>query len=324
MYSLIRRLLFALDAEAAHDLVTRQMVSLQRLPLALRTIARFCTPAPQPLELMGLTFPSPVGIAAGFDKNALMMPMLTALGFGFVEVGTVTLHPQPGNPRPRMFRYPEHKALINRMGFNNDGAEVIAARLASTPRTVPLFVNIGKNRDVPLDAAADAYAACAEKLAPHADAIVVNLSSPNTPSLRELQRPEHIERILDAVGPALVKIAPDIDDDALLGEICDVCVKRARGVICTNTTTDRPFATIESGGLSGAPLLAKSTAMLARVRERVGPTLPLIGVGGVFTAADVRAKMDAGANLVQVYTGFIYEGPLMARRLAHASRPASR
>ena len=324
MYSLIRRLLFALDAEDAHELVTRQMVSLQRLPLALRTIARFCTPAPQPLELMGLTFPSPVGIAAGFDKNALMMPMLTALGFGFVEVGTVTMHPQPGNPRPRMFRYPEHKALINRMGFNNDGADVIATRLASTPRTVPLFVNIGKNRDVPLDAAADAYAACAEKLSPHADAIVVNLSSPNTPSLRELQRPEHIERILDAVGPALVKIAPDIDDDTLLGEICDVCVKRARGMICTNTTTDRSFATIESGGLSGAPLLAKSTAMLARVRERVGPAFPLIGVGGVFTAADVRAKMDAGANLVQVYTGFIYEGPLMARRLAQASRAASR
>ena len=315
MYSLIRRLLFAMDAEDAHDLVTRQMIALQRIPLALRAVEQFCVPPPQPRQLMGLTFPSPVGIAAGFDKNARMIPMLSALGFGFVEVGTVTLHPQPGNPRPRMFRYPEHQALINRLGFNNDGADVVAQRLASTRRKVPLFVNIGKNRDVPLDAAADAYAACAEKLAPHADAIVVNLSSPNTPSLRELQRPEHIERILDAVGPALVKIAPDIDDDVMLGEICDVCVKRARGLICTNTTIDRPFPSTESGGLSGAPLMTKSTKMLARVRERVGPAFPLIGVGGVFTAADVRAKLEAGADLVQVYTGFVYEGPMMMRRL---------
>jgi dihydroorotate dehydrogenase len=241
--------------------------------------------------------------------------MLAALGFGFVEVGTVTLRPQPGNPRPRLFRYLEHHALINRLGFNNDGADAVAERLKSWQRTVPLFVNIGKNRDVPIDAAADDYGACAMKLAPYADAVVVNLSSPNTPSLRELQRPEHLERILAAVGPAIVKIAPDIDD-AMLAEICDVCATRARGMICTNTTIARPFTSNEAGGLSGAPLMEPSTSILAKVRMRVGPNYPLIGVGGIFTSTDVRAKFAAGADLVQVYTGFVYEGPLMARRLS--------
>jgi dihydroorotate dehydrogenase len=315
MYSLIRKLLFQLDAEDAHELAVRQMIALQKIPIVLRAIERFCAPpASARRELMGLMFPSPIGIAAGFDKNALMMPMLAALGFGFVEVGTVTLRPQPGNPRPRLFRYPEHNALINRLGFNNDGADAVAERLASWQRTIPLFVNIGKNRDIPIDAAADDYGACAMKLARHADAVVVNLSSPNTPSLRELQRPEHLERILAAVGPALVKIAPDIDD-AMLAEISDVCATRARGMICTNTTTARPFAAKESGGLSGAPLMTPSTSILANVRKRVGPNYPLIGVGGIFTADDVRAKFAAGADLVQAYTGFVYEGPLWVRRL---------
>ncbi|MEA2415974.1 MAG: dihydroorotate dehydrogenase [Thermoanaerobaculia bacterium] len=319
MYSLIRKLLFQLDAEDAHELAVRQMIALQKIPIILRAIERFCAPPPSARrELMGLTFPSPIGIAAGFDKNGLLMPMLAALGFGFVEVGTVTLRPQPGNPRPRLFRYPQHHALINRLGFNNDGADVVAERLQSWQRTVPLFVNIGKNRDVPIDAAADDYGACAMKLAPYADAVVVNLSSPNTPSLRELQRPEHLERILAAVGPAIVKIAPDIDD-VMLAEICDVCAKRARGMICTNTTIARPFVSNETGGLSGAPLMEPSTSILAKVRKRVGQNYPLIGVGGIFTADDVRAKFAAGANLVQIYTGFVYEGPLMAKRLARTT-----
>jgi dihydroorotate dehydrogenase len=321
MYRLIRELLFRLDAEEAHEFTTRHMITLQQIPIALRIIERVCRPpASAARELLGLHFPSPVGIAAGFDKNALMMSMLAALGFGFVEVGTVTLHPQPGNPRPRLFRYPESRALINRMGFNNDGADVVAERLKSWKRSVPLFVNVGKNRDVPLEGAADAYAACTEKLAPHADAIVLNLSSPNTPSLRELQRPEHLVGIIDAVGstkPLFVKIAPDLDD-TILGEICDVCVKRASGMICTNTTTDRLPGMSESGGLSGAPLMERSTRVLARVREHVGPDYPLIGVGGVLGTADARAKRDVGADLIQVYTGFIYEGPLMPRRLARA------
>jgi len=316
MYSLIRKLLFQLDAEDAHELAVRQMIALQKIPIVLRAIERFCAPPPAARrELMGLTFASPIGIAAGFDKNALMMPMLAALGFGFVEVGTVTLRPQSGNPRPRLFRYPEHHALINRLGFNNDGADAVAERLASWQRTIPLFVNIGKNRDVSIDAAADDYGACAAKLARYADAVVVNLSSPNTPSLRELQRPDHLERILAAVGAALVKIAPDIDD-VMLDEICDVCVARARGMICTNTTIARPFATKEAGGLSGAPLMQTSTTILAKVRKRVGPGFALIGVGGIFSADDVRAKFAAGADLAQVYTGFIYEGPLLAKQLA--------
>jgi dihydroorotate dehydrogenase len=324
MYRLIRSLLFLLDAEAAHEFAAEQMMRLQRIPLLLRAIERFCAPPPAAeRRLLGMTFPSPVGIAAGFDKSATMMPMLAALGFGFIEVGTVTLRPQPGSPRPRLFRYPEQKALINRMGFNNDGADVVAERLAAwrsgpgPSPAVPLFVNIGKNRDVPLEGAVDDYAACAAKLAPHADAVVVNLSSPNTPSLRELQRPEHLEPIVRAVRgakPLFVKIAPDVDD-VLLGEICDVCARLADGMICTNTTIDRPFPAAESGGLSGKPLFAKSTSVLARVRERTRPDYPLIGVGGIFTADDVRAKMAAGADLVQLYTGFVYEGPGLPRKL---------
>ncbi len=192
MYRLIRSLLFHLDAESAHEWTATQMERLQRIPLALHAISRICASPPRPTTLLGMTFPNPIGIAAGFDKSATMMPMLAALGFGFIEVGTVTLRPQPGNPRPRLFRYPEQGALINRMGFNNDGADTVAERLSGWRSSVPRFVNIGKNRDVPLDAAADAYAACAAKLMPQADAVVVNLSSPNTPSLRELQRPEHL------------------------------------------------------------------------------------------------------------------------------------
>jgi dihydroorotate dehydrogenase len=324
MYSLIRRLLFLLEPEEAHEFVTRQMIALQQIPIVLRAIERICAPPPTARrELFGLTFPSPIGIAAGFDKNAAMMPFLAALGFGFVEIGTVTLRPQPGNPKPRMFRYPESHALVNRMGFNNDGAEAVAERLARWRKTVPLLVNVGKNRDVPLEGAPEAYAACATKLERYADVLVINVSSPNTPSLRELQRPEHLDTILDYVGralarpgraearPTLVKIAPDIDD-ALLAEICDVCVKRASGMICTNTTAH------PDGGLSGAPLRDKATQVLARVRQNVGPDYPLIGVGGIFTAEDVRSKMAAGANLVQIYTSFVYEGPGLPSRLARA------
>jgi dihydroorotate dehydrogenase len=317
MYRLIRELLFRLDPEDAHELAVEQIERLQQIPILLRAIARACETRAEPVSLLGMTFRNRIGIAAGFDKNAVMMPLLAALGFGFLEVGTVTLHPQAGNARPRMFRYPQYRAIINRMGFNNDGADAVASRLRAWDRHVPTFVNVGKNRDVPLEGAADAYGACAAKLAPHADAVVVNLSSPNTPSLRELQRPEHLEPILDAVGPALVKIAPDIDD-VLLGEVSDVCMRRARGMICTNTTIERLPGMTEAGGLSGAPLMAKSTDVLAKVRAHVGKDFPLIGVGGVFNEADVRAKREAGADLVQLYTGFIYEGPGLPRRLAKA------
>jgi dihydroorotate dehydrogenase len=321
IYPLLRRLLFQLDAEEAHEFTARQIEGLQQIPLVLRAIERYCRPPVSAARrLLGLRFRSPIGIAGGFDKNATMIPFLAALGFGFVEVGTVTLRPQPGNPKPRMFRYPSDYAIINRLGFNNDGADAVAARLRDRERTVPLFVNVGKNRDVPLEQATEAYVECYRRVAKHADAAVLNLSSPNTPGLRDLQRPAHLEELLKAIrsvrcGPVLIKIAPDLDDHQI-HEIADLCRTHADGMICTNTTLDRLPGMNEAGGLSGKPLMSKSTAVLAKVRSCVGPDFPLIGVGGVFTEADVQAKMNAGANLVQVYTGFVYEGPFLARRLA--------
>ncbi len=321
IYPLLRRVLFHLDAESAHEFAARQMEALEQIPIALRAIESICRPpASTSRELFGLRFRSPIGIAGGFDKNATLMPFLAALGFGFIEVGTVTLRPQPGNPRPRLFRYPAERALINRMGFNNDGADAVAARLRAWDRTVPVFVNVGKNRDVPLEGAVDAYVECYRRVAPHADAAVLNLSSPNTPGLRDLQKPEHLEALLGAArsvrsGPILIKIAPDLDETQI-AEICDVCVRLADGMICTNTTLDRLPGMNEAGGLSGRPLMQKSTSVLAQVRKRVGANYPLIGVGGVFTREDVRAKMEAGADLVQIYTSFIYEGPMIAKRLA--------
>ena len=324
MYRLIRELLFRLDAEEAHEWTSEQMQHLQQIPIAMRVIERACRPpASAALELLGMRFRSPIGIAAGFDKNAVMMPFLAALGFGFIEVGTVTLHPQPGNPRPRLFRRRHEKALVNRMGFNNDGADAIASRLRSSPRTVPVFVNVGKNRDVPLDAAVENYVECYRRVAPHADAAVLNLSSPNTPGLRDLQKPEHLEALLLAVrsvrsGPILIKIAPDLDDTQI-AEICDLCVRLADGMVCTNTTiVTSGAAGSQPAGLSGKPLMEKSTSVLAKVRARAGADYPLIGVGGVFSPSDVREKMRAGANLVQIYTSFVYEGPMIAKRLAHA------
>ncbi len=316
IYRLLRRALFALDAEAAHEWTTDRMQHLQQIPIVLRAIERLCRPPASSRTLFGHRFRSPIGIAAGFDKNAALMPFLAALGFGFLEVGTVTLHPQPGNPRPRLFRLPKEKALINRMGINNDGADAVAARLRAWERTVPLFVNVGKNRDVPLESAVENYVECYRRVAPHADAAVLNLSSPNTPGLRDLQRPEHLEALLQAVrsvrrGPVLIKIAPDLDD-VQIAEICDISVRLADGMICTNTTI------VEGGGLSGHPLMNKSTEVLAKVRVCVGKEYPLIGVGGVFTPDDVRAKMSAGADLVQIYTSFVYEGPMIAKRLARA------
>lgn len=323
IYELLRRAFFHLDPEAAHEWTSDQIRHLQQIPIALRAVERICRPpAAARREILGMTFRSPVGIAGGFDKNATMMPFLAALGFGFIEVGTVTLKPQPGNPKPRLFRYPRERALINRMGFNNDGADAVAARLRGWARPVPVFVNVGKNRDVPLEGAVEAYVECYRRVAPHADAAVLNLSSPNTPGLRDLQRPEHLEALLNAVrsvrvGPVLVKIAPDLDD-AQIAEICDVCVTLADGMICTNTTLDRLPGMNEAGGLSGEPLMEKSTRVLQRVRDRVGAGYPLIGVGGIFTPADVRAKFAAGADLVQIYTSFVYEGPMIAKRLARA------
>jgi dihydroorotate dehydrogenase len=342
IYPILRRLLFHLEAEEAHELAAAQMIRLQQIPMVLELIRRtHRLPATAARELWGLRFPSPIGLAGGFDKNAAMIPFLASLGFGFIEVGTVTLRRQAGNPRPRLFRYPAHGALVNRLGFNNEGAAAVAERLeawnsAELRGTVvqrpPVLVNVGKNRDVPIEEAAADYLRCYEVVAPWADGVVVNLSSPNTPGLRALQEPLHLRAILVSLRqarmrltfarggshPILVKIAPDLDSSQIR-EVCEVCGELADGIVATNTTTDRtglPEAGAEAGGLSGRPLFARSTVVLRSVRQIVGPGYPLIGVGGVFSAEDVRRKIDAGADLVEVYTAFIYEGPRLAIRLA--------
>lgn len=349
IYRLIRPILFRLDAERAHELTSRMLKLLQMIPGKMWGFDLMWGPTRElPTEIWGMRFRNPVGIAAGFDKNAELVPFLRAIGFGFVEVGTVTLHPQPGNPKPRLFRYPRQRALVNRLGFNNEGSDAVARRLERWNRRfggrstangergaldVPLFVNIGKNRDVPLEEAAAAYRETYRRLAPLADAVVVNVSSPNTPNLRDLQRPESLGEILTMLRadresiefrrrgehPILVKLAPDLDDRQLR-EIVDGCLESADGIIATNTTIDHGSLggeEDETGGLSGRPLFERSNEILRSIREQAGADYPLIGVGGVFTDEDFGAKLDAGANLVQAYTGFIYRGPAFVKMLLH-------
>ncbi|MGA7617071.1 MAG: quinone-dependent dihydroorotate dehydrogenase [Thermoanaerobaculia bacterium] len=337
IYDLLRAGLFRLEAEHAHELVSAQMERLGEISLlraALRAIYRVPDLS---RKLWDLHFRNPLGIAAGFDKNATMVPFLRSLGFGFVEVGTVTLEPQAGNPRPRLFRIPDSEALINRMGFNNDGARLVVGRLEDLRRRsaaaeeTPLLVNIGKNRDVPIAGATRSYAACYRLLARWADGVVVNVSSPNTPSLRDLQAPEQLKDLLIAmrneresivfdgpgVHPILVKIAPDLTEQQA-DEAADVCRGLADGMIATNTTISREGLVREveqSGGLSGKPLFERSTAILRLLRKRVGPEYPLVGVGGIFSVEDAAEKIAAGADLVQAYTGFIYQGPAFASKL---------
>jgi dihydroorotate dehydrogenase len=281
------------------------------------------------VELAGLRFAHPVALAAGLDKDAEAVDGLFACGFSAVEIGTVTPRPQPGNPQPRLFRLPEHRAVINRMGFNNHGAAEAAGHLRGrTWKPGPLGVNVGKNKDTPLERAVDDYVACVDTLAPLGDYVVVNASSPNTPGLRTLQEPEQLTTLLRAVQerlatvapgkPLFLKIAPDLTPEAV-DEVVDVA--RAcglAGLIATNTTITRPFEhplSKEAGGLSGAPVRELSNAVIRRAYQRSGGALPLIGVGGVFTAQDVYEKLRAGATVVQVYTGFIYEGPGMVGRI---------
>jgi dihydroorotate dehydrogenase len=271
----------------------------------------------------GLSFEHPIALAAGFDKNAEAMPALFALGFSAIEVGTLTPRPQPGNPAPRMFRLPEHRALINRLGFNNEGAPAASERLRALRfRPAPVGVNLGKNKDTPLESALEDYVACVDTLAPLGDYVVVNASSPNTPGLRKLQEPEALEQLLRAVRarldqvapgkPLFLKIAPDLAPEAV-DAITDVAIACGlQGLIATNTTISRPVEhplCKEAGGLSGAPVRELSTEVLRRAYARAGGKLAFIGVGGVMDAEDVYAKLRAGASLVQVYTGFIYGGP---------------
>ena len=330
-YPLFRRLAFTLDPETAHRLSIAALKLLQ---------AGQAKPAlTHPLltqDLWGIRFPNPVGLAAGYDKNAELPLVWSRLGFGFAELGTLTAHAQPGNPRPRIFRLPRHGALINRLGFNNAGTDAAAARLApllSTPRPVPLGFNLGKSRTSQIEAAADDYCRSCAAVFPFADYLVVNVSSPNTPELRILQEPDRLARLLDALltrirglaraantapTPLLIKIAPDLTDSQIT-EIArlarDVGVA---GLIATNTTVERPgleSASHEAGGLSGRPLAARATEVVRLAYRASEGKLPIIGVGGIFSAEDAYERIRAGASLIQIYTGIVYEGPFLARRI---------
>jgi dihydroorotate dehydrogenase len=325
----VRPVLFRLgggDAEKAHEFTLERLASLGAGPRALLR-SRYAVPAP--VEAFGVRFGNPVGLAAGMDKNGVALPAWPALGFGFVEVGTVTAKPQPGNDRPRLFRLRDSEAVINRMGFNNAGAEALAARLAALgPLDVPLGISLGKSKVTPLEEAVQDYLTSYELLHPYADYIAVNVSSPNTPGLRTLQDKSALGALLAAlVGrkPVLVKIAPDLTEPAI-AELLEVCLAYgAAGVIATNTTlsrdglaaADQPRAA-EAGGLSGRPLTERARKIVHFVHQETAGRLPIIGVGGILEPDDATRMFDAGAALVQLYTGFIYRGPGLVRAAAHA------
>jgi dihydroorotate dehydrogenase len=333
-YALARPALFRLDAEGAHRLVLALLRLLGPRPCAPAGLfLRRLIGADDPrlaVEAFGLRFPNPIGLAAGMDKNAVALPAWAALGFGHVEVGTVTPLRQPGNPRPRLFRLPADRALINRMGFPNEGAPRVARRLAGRARPLPIVVggNVGKGRDTPLERAADDYAAAAAALGPHVDYLAVNVSSPNTPGLRRLQEPaqaaEIVARVRAVTGrPILLKLGPDLELDALAEIVAAARAAGAAGLIATNTTsrrdalrTDRAVVR-EAGGLSGAPLRARALRFTERLADLGGADLPVVSVGGIASADDVRDRLAAGARLVQLYTALIYEGPGLVARLLH-------
>ena len=340
LYSLARPLLFGMDAEAAHRLALASLKLIERGGMA--SMLAGTVPA-QRVKLMGLEFPNALGLAAGLDKNGEYIDALAAMGFGFIEIGTVTPRPQPGNPKPRLFRLPEAQALINRMGFNNHGVERLLANVLRARYRGVLGINIGKNFDTPIERAADDYELCLAKVYPHASYVAVNVSSPNTRNLRQLQGADELgalagklkteqNRLADAHGryvPLLLKIAPDLDDAAL--EAIAKCLLKHRmdGVIATNTTVSRAGVTGlrhagEAGGLSGAPLRDASTALIGKLAHLLDGALPIVGVGGVMSAADACEKLAAGASLVQVYTGFIYRGPQLIGEILRALPTAER
>jgi dihydroorotate dehydrogenase len=337
LYAATRPLLFLLDAEDAHNLT---------LP-SLRRAARFGLtglipkPAADPRTVMGLHFPNPVGLAAGLDKDGAYIDGLAALGFGFIEVGTVTPRAQPGNPKPRMFRLQQANALINRMGFNNGGADAFVRNVQASrfyqEKTGILGLNIGKNADTPIERAAEDYLICLDKVYPYASYVTVNISSPNTKNLRQLQGAEELDallsqlkgaqrRLADQHGryvPLTLKIAPDIDSDQIKTIAAALLRHGIDGVIATNTTTNREAVkgmahADEAGGLSGAPVRDQSTAVIRALYAELGDTVPIIGVGGILSGADAKEKQDAGAALVQLYTGLIYRGPALVRECASA------
>ena len=323
-YQYIRPLLFHLDPESAHEKI---LALLARMPVFMPRSS-----GGTPVELMGLTFPNRLGLAAGLDKNGIAVPAFDRAGFGFIEVGTVTPRPQPGNPRPRLFRLPEHEAIINRMGFNNLGIDALTARLATTPKPRALLgINLGKNKDTPNEAALDDYRVGLQKAWAHADYLAINISSPNTAGLRDLQHGAALRDLLAGIKaeqqrladetarrvPVVVKIAPDLDDVALHATLDTIAEANMDGIIATNTTLDKTAVAShphggEQGGRSGAPLTAASTAIVKKIRAHL-PQMALIAAGGVMRAADMQAKLDAGADLVQIYSGLIYHGPQLVR-----------
>ncbi len=334
----LRPVFFRIDPERAHEYGKNLLQTFSVLKGCCRMAARWNQGSGGERELFGLRFPNLVGLAAGMDKDAEFVPAAAALGFGHVEVGTVTPRPQPGNPQPRLFRYPPQEAVVNRMGFNNRGAEAMVARLRRLPppgkRFCPVGVNIGKNKNTPLAEAGTDYLACFRALADWADFFTVNVSSPNTEGLRELQERGRLAGILSTLResnlarpsgpvPVLIKISPDLSFRQI-GEILSVVAETGvAGVVATNTTLARgglPPGTYERGGLSGRPLRARSTEIVRFIARETGGKLPIIGVGGICDAASAAEKLDAGAHLIQLYTGWIYRGPFFARDLARGLR----
>ncbi len=329
LYDLARTLMFRLDAETSHELALSSMNLAASLGLPRLMGA---TVQNLPTRVMGIRFPNPVGLAAGLDKNGTAVDGLAAMGFGFVEVGTVTPRPQSGNPKPRLFRIPEHKAIVNRMGFNNDGVDQLLKNLSRSRYDGVLGINIGKNKDTPNEKAHEDYLVCLRKVYPHASYITVNVSSPNTPGLRTLQFGDSLNSLLDALKteqarqarlhgryvPIAVKIAPDMVEEELGLVAGALKTYEMDGVIATNTTLSRegvedsPIAS-EAGGLSGSPVRNRSTAVIRNLAEHLDGALPIIGVGGITEGFDAAEKIEAGASLVQVYTGFIYRGPQLVR-----------
>lgn len=339
LYALARPLLFALDPEDAHNLTLPALQRAARLGIT-RLLPQ---PAADPRQVMGLSFPNPVGLAAGLDKDGAYIDGLATLGFGFIEVGTVTPRPQPGNPRPRMFRLPAASALINRMGFNNGGVDAFVANVQTSrffqEKQGVLGLNIGKNADTPIERAVDDYLACLDKVYPFASYVTVNISSPNTKNLRELQAASALDALLAQLRdaqlrladrhqryvPIALKIAPDIDAGQIRSIAQAVLRHKMDAVIATNTTLGRDAVVgmahcDEAGGLSGKPVFAMSNAVIRALKSEMGDTVPIIGVGGIFSGDDARSKMAAGASLVQLYTGLIYRGPALVRECAASLR----
>lgn len=335
MYGLAKKVLFCLSPEASHEVAMDCLGAAHRLGL----LQLFGNTYSRPVEVMGLKFPNPVGLAAGLDKNGDYFNALGALGFGFVEIGTITPQPQPGNPEPRLFRLPEQNAIINRMGFNNKGVAHLVEQVKKRTYQGVLGINIGKNKTTPDDDALNDYLFCLRAVYPHADYVTINISSPNTPGLRSLQFGESLERLVAGIKneqkilagthgryvPIAVKIAPDMNDDEIRAVASTLVDHQIDAVIATNTTLSREgvensLHANEAGGLSGTPVRDKSTHVIQVLNDYLQGALPIIGVGGIMSGADAKAKFDAGAKLVQIYSGFIYRGPGLIGECAGVSQ----